>query len=295
MNKLTVAVLQQKGQADPTTALQQTIIKIREAAASGAKLILLQELFNALYFCQTENVDLFQIAEPIPGPTTEKLAALAKELKVVIVASIFEKRAAGLFHNTAVVLDSDGKMAGCYRKMHIPHDPSYFEKYYFTPGDLGFTPIETSIGKLGVLVCWDQWYPEAARLMALAGADLLLYPTAIGWIKGDGDAAERARQLEAWMTVQRAHAITNHLPVLVANRVGFEVNADNAESGIQFWGNSFVAGAQGEILVRAKDSDEELLITTVDPAQTARLRELWPFLRDRRVDAYHDLLKRFID
>jgi len=295
MQPLAVAAIQQNGYANKTQALNQTMDNIRIAASKGAKLILLQELFNTLYFCQTENVEFFNLAEPIPGPTTGLLAELAKELNVVIVASLFEKRAAGLFHNTAVVLDVNGQIAGRYRKMHIPHDPGFNEKYYFTPGDLGFTPITTSVGKLGVLVCWDQWYPEAARLMALAGAEILLYPTAIGWGHEDSASEVRRRQMDAWMTIQRSHAIANHLPVMVANRVGMEKNPNDMNKGIKFWGNSFISDAQGEIVARASASDPEILMHTLDLAQTNELRELWPFLRDRRVDAYTGLLRRFLD
>jgi N-carbamoylputrescine amidase len=290
---ITVAVIQQTGDDNKSWCLQQTIAHIKKAAADGAELVLLQELHNGLYFCQTQNTAIFDQAEPIPGPTSNALCALAKELNIVIVASLFEQRAPGLYHNTAIVIERDGQIAGRYRKMHIPHDPGYCEKYYFAPGDLGFQPISTSVGKLGVLVCWDQWYPEAARLMALNGAELLLYPTAIGWISADKDADERTRQLDAWMTIQRAHAVANHLPVLVANRVGFEANPDSPDVGIEFWGNSFIAGPQGEIIQRASANKSEILISRIDKTKTQALRRQWPFLRDRRIDAYQGLLERY--
>jgi N-carbamoylputrescine amidase len=267
---------------------------IRHAAAKGAQLVLLQELHDSLYFCQTEDSHWFDVAETIPGPATERLGRLAAELGVVIVASLFEQRAAGLYHNTAIVLDSDGTLVGRYRKMHIPDDPGFYEKYYFTPGDLGFTPITTSLGKLGVLVCWDQWYPEAARLMALQGAELLLYPTAIGWDPRD-DADEQQRQLDAWMTVQRSHAVANNLPVLVCNRTGHEADPSGQSEGIRFWGNSFVAGQQGEILARAGTDDPQVLLTDIDLSRTEQVRRIWPYLRDRRIDAYKHLAKRYID
>ena len=245
------------------------------------------------YFCQNEDHRHFELAESIPGATTEILSALAKKLKIVIVSSLFEKRTPGLYHNTAVVFDKDGSIAGKYRKMHIPDDPGFYEKYYFTPGDIGFQPIQTSIGRLGVLVCWDQWFPEAARLMALAGAELLIYPTAIGWDPLD-DAAEKQRQLDAWVTIQRSHAIANGLPVIACNRVGYE-QAPDSEKGIQFWGNSFIAGPQGEIISQADSSEIKLLTCSVDKASTERVRQAWPYLRDRRIEAYGDLTKRFID
>jgi N-carbamoylputrescine amidase len=277
---------------------------IRDAAEKGAKLVLLQELHTSLYFCQHESTALFDLAEPIPGPSTEFLAGLAKTLGIVIVGSLFERRAPGLYHNTAVVLEKDGSLVGRYRKMHIPDDPGYYEKFYFTPGDAsvptatgelrgGFMPIATSVGKLGVLVCWDQWYPEAARLMALAGADLLLYPTAIGWNPED-DPAEQQRQREAWVTIQRAHAVANGLPVLVANRVGHENDPTAHTKGSRFWGHSFVAGPQGEFLAKAGEGPE-VLVVDVDLARSENVRRWWPFLRDRRVDAYADLVKRFRD
>ncbi|HZR35980.1 MAG TPA: carbon-nitrogen hydrolase [Nevskia sp.] len=267
---------------------------VREAAARGARLVLLQELHTGLYFCQHESTALFDLAEPIPGPSTEYLGKLAKELGIVLVGSLFEKRAPGLYHNTAVVLEKDGTLAGKYRKMHIPDDPGYYEKFYFTPGDLGFTPIQTSVGKLGLLVCWDQWYPEGARLMALAGAELLLYPTAIGWNPAD-DQDEQARQREAWITIQRAHAVANGLPVLVANRTGFEPDPTRQTEGSQFWGSSFVAGPQGEFLAQAGTERPEVLVVDVDLARSENVRRWWPFLRDRRIDAYGELTRRFRD
>ena len=274
--------------------LRTSINGIRVAASGGATLVLLQELHATPYFCQTEDAACFDLAEPVPGPSTERFGKLAAELGIVIVISLFEKRAEGLYHNTAVVLDADGHIAGRYRKMHIPDDPGYYEKYYFAPGDLGFEPIDTVAGRLGVLVCWDQWYPEAARLMALAGAELLLYPTAIGWDMDD-DAAERQRQQDAWLTVQRGHAIANSLPVLVCNRTGHEMDPSGRTGGIAFWGGSAVIGPQGEILAQAASNTAEVLVTDVDLGRGAELRRVWPWLRDRRIDAYQDLLKRFRD
>ena len=274
--------------------LRTSINGIRVAASGGATLVLLQELHATPYFCQTEDAACFDLAEPVPGPSTERFGKLAAELGIVIVISLFEKRAEGLYHNTAVVLDADGHIAGRYRKMHIPDDPGYYEKYYFAPGDLGFVPIDTVAGRLGVLVCWDQWYPEAARLMALAGAELLLYPTAIGWDMDD-DAAERQRQQDAWLTVQRGHAIANSLPVLVCNRTGHETDPSGRTGGIAFWGGSAVIGPQGEILAQAASNTAEVLVTDVDLGRGAELRRVWPWLRDRRIDAYQDLLKRFRD
>lgn len=291
---LRVGLVQQRCTNDRDENLKQSEAGIREAAARGAQLVLLQELHTGLYFCQTKDPALFDRAEPIPGPGTGFLRALAKELGVVIVGSLFERRAAGVYHNTAVVLERDGRLAGIYRKMHIPDDPGYHEKFYFTPGDLGFHPIETSVGKLGVLVCWDQWYPEGARLMALAGAELLIYPTAIGWNADDNDA-ERARQRDAWITIQRAHAIANGLPVVVANRVGHEPDPSGATRGQTFWGSSFVAGPQGEILAQAGAEKSQVLVAEVDLARSEQVRRWWPFLRDRRIDAYGDLLKRLRD
>jgi len=294
MSSLSIALVQQTCGTDHDATLSKTCDLIRQAAAKGAQLVTLQELHGGPYFCQTEETSQFDQAEPIPGPTTERLGALAKELGIVLVASLFERRAAGLYHNTAVVFETDGSIAGIYRKMHIPDDPGFYEKFYFTPGDLGFTPIQTSLGRLGVLVCWDQWYPEAARLMALAGADLLIYPTAIGWAPSD-PPEEQERQRAAWETIQRGHAVANGLPVLAINRVGFEPSPDPAASGIRFWGNSFVAGPQGELLAKASNDHEELLIVELDPSRTEQVRRIWPFLRDRRIDAYQDLTKRFRD
>lgn len=290
---LRVGLIQQPCTADRELNLKMSEEGIRAAAAGGAKLVLLQELHTSLYFCQHEATELCDLAEPIPGPSTQFLGALAKELGIVLVGSLFERRAPGLYHNTAVVLETDGSLAGIYRKMHIPDDPGYYEKFYFTPGDLGFTPIATSVGKLGLLVCWDQWYPEAARLMALAGADLLLYPTAIGWNPEDPHE-EQQRQREAWVTIQRAHAVANGLPVLVANRVGFEPDPSGQLSGSQFWGHSFVAGPQGEFLAKA-DESADVLVVDVDLARSENVRRWWPFLRDRRIDAYGDLVRRYRD
>ena len=296
MNKtsLKVAVVQHAGSADRATALAASEAGIREAAAAGAQLVLLQELHCGQYFCQTEDPAVFDLAEAIPGPGTEFLGKLAKELQVVIVGSLFERRAAGVYHNTAVVLEADGSLAGIYRKMHIPDDPGYYEKYYFTPGDLGFTPIDTSVGRLGVQVCWDQWYPEGARLMALAGAELLLYPTAIGWAAADSQA-EQQRQREAWITIQRSHAVANGIPVLVANRVGHEASPAPAASGQQFWGNSFVAGPQGEFLAQAGSEKPEVLVVELDLRRSEKVRRAWPYLRDRRIDAYQDITRRYRD
>lgn len=291
---LKAALVQQKCSADREQNLAGSIAGIRHAAHQGARLVLLQELHTSLYFCQSEDTAQFDLAESIPGPSTAALSALAEELNIVIVASLFERRASGLYHNTAAVLDSDGSLAGMYRKMHIPDDPGFYEKFYFTPGDLGFHPVATSIGKLGVLVCWDQWFPEAARLMTLAGADMLLYPTAIGWDPGDS-AEEKQRQLDAWITVQRAHAIANGIPVLSCNRTGFEAAPGHPQQGIQFWGNSFVAGPQGELLCQAGADDESILITELDFARVEKVRRIWPYLRDRRIDAYADLSKRYRD
>ncbi|MEJ2686750.1 MAG: carbon-nitrogen hydrolase [Gammaproteobacteria bacterium] len=293
-NRLRVGLVQHDCSEDRQSNLDSTIAGIREAASRGARLVLLQELHTGVYFCQTEDPGRFDQAEPIPGPTTETLGALARERGVVIVASLFERRAAGLYHNTAVVLDADGSVAGRYRKMHIPDDPGYYEKFYFTPGDLGFTPIDTSVGRLGVLVCWDQWYPEAARLMALAGAELLLYPTAIGWDMGDA-AEEQSRQREAWLTVQRAHAVANGLPVLACNRTGTEPDPSGGSPGIRFWGSSFAAGPQGEILAVAPEDEPQVLMADIDRGRTEQVRRLWPYLRDRRIDAYQDLLRRYRD
>ena len=267
---------------------------IREAARQGARLVVLQELHNSLYFCQTENTELFDLAETIPGPSTERFGRLAKELDVVIVTSLFERRTTGLYHNTAVVIEHDGTIAGKYRKMHIPDDPAYYEKFYFTPGDLGFHPIQTSVGLLGVQVCWDQWYPEGARLMALQGAQLLIYPTAIGYESSD-TPEEQERQREAWMTVQRGHAVANGLPVIAVNRTGHEADPSGQTNGIQFWGSSFVAGPQGEILYQAPKDEETVAVIDVDLQRSENVRRWWPFLRDRRIEEFDGLCKRFID
>ena len=291
--RLEVAIVQHACDEDRDTNLARSVQGIRDAAEAGAQLVLLPELHRSRYFCQQEDPGCFDLAEPIPGPSTEALSALAAELGVVIVASLFERRAAGLYHNTAAVLDADGRLAGIYRKMHIPDDPGYYEKFYFTPGDLGFEPIDTKVGRLGVLVCWDQWYPEAARLMALAGAEILLYPTAIGW-NPDDDTDERMRQHDAWRTVQRAHAVANGLPVLVANRCGYEPDPAGQHAGAEFWGGSFVAGPQGELLVEA-DDQPGVHNVTLDLAACERVRQWWPFLRDRRIDNYGDLVKRYRD
>ena len=291
-NTLKVALLQDAHRGSREANLDAIEAGLREAAAAGVELVLLQELHNGPYFCQRESVEEFDQAETIPGPGTERIGKLAEELQLVIVASLFEKRATGLYHNTAVVFDRSAAIAGKYRKMHIPDDPAFYEKFYFTPGDLGFEPIATSVGKLGVLVCWDQWYPEAARLMALAGADLLLYPTAIGWDPND-DQAEKNRQRDAWITVQRGHAVANGLPLLACNRTGHESDPSNVGSGITFWGSSFVAGPQGEFLAQAETQGRALLVVDIDLARSEHVRRIWPFLRDRRIDAYGDLLKRF--
>ena len=293
MQKIKVALVQQSLRDGRDANIAASVASIRSAAEQGARLVVLQELHTGSYFCQTEDTACFDLAEPIPGPSTELFGALARELGVVIVCSLFERRAPGLYHNTAVVLDSDGSIAGKYRKMHIPDDPAFYEKFYFTPGDLGFEPIQTSVGRLGVLVCWDQWYPEAARLMALAGAEILIYPTAIGWDPRD-DQAEQLRQLDAWVTVQRSHAVANGVPVLSANRVGFEPDPSGAGAGIRFWGSSFAAGPQGELLARGGE-DEELLIVELDRGRSEDVRRIWPFLRDRRIDAYADILRRYRD
>lgn len=290
---LPVALLQHACGDDLAANLAHTSAFIRKAAAGGAKLIVLQELHRSRYFCQTEDTAIFDLAETIPGPSTELLGALAKELKVVIVSSLFEKRAAGLYHNTAVVLDADGSIAGKYRKMHIPDDPGFYEKFYFTPGDLGFEPIDTAVGRLGVLVCWDQWFPEAARLMAMAGAQLLIYPTAIGWDPRDS-SDEQERQRQAWVISQRAHAVANGLPVLSCNRIGHEPDPSGGP-GTLFWGTSFIAGPQGELLAEANTQDETILTAEVDLARSEAVRRIWPYLRDRRIDAYGDLLRRYRD
>ena len=289
---LPVALIQERNHGDAAANLAIIETRVADAAGAGAKLVLLQELHNGAYFCQHESVDEFDLAEPIPGPSTARLSALAKQHGVVLVSSLFEKRAAGLYHNTAVVFDADGSLAGKYRKMHIPDDPGFYEKFYFTPGDLGFTPIQTSVGKLGVLVCWDQWYPEAARMMALAGAELLLYPTAIGWDPSDAQD-EKTRQRDAWVLSHRGHAVANGLPVLSCNRVGHEASPLGA-SGIDFWGNSIVLGPQGEVIAEA-GTDASLLLAKVDLQRSEHVRRIWPFLRDRRIDAYSDLTKRYRD
>ncbi len=292
MRELKIGILQQHNIASRESNMTRLAEGIVDLARRGAKLIVLQELHNSLYFCQTEDVDLFDLAEPIPGPSTHFFGDLAKALDVVIVTSLFERRAPGLYHNTAVVIERDGSIAGKYRKMHIPDDPAYYEKFYFTPGDIGFEPIETSVGRLGVLVCWDQWYPEAARLMALAGAEILIYPTAIGYAASD-TPQEQQRQREAWTTVQRGHAVANGLPVVAVNRVGFEPDPSGQTPGIQFWGSSFVAGPQGELFYRASDSEEESVIVNIDLDHSEDVRRWWPFLRDRRIDEYGEILKRF--
>ncbi len=291
-NILTVALVQERNHGDADANLAVIEQRVAEAAQGGAKLVLLQELHNGAYFCQHESVDQFDLAEPIPGPSTERLGALARKQGVVLVASLFERRAPGLYHNTAVVFEADGRLLGKYRKMHIPDDPGFYEKFYFTPGDLGFQPIQTSVGKLGVLVCWDQWYPEGARLMSLAGAELLLYPTAIGWDPDDADD-EKNRQRDAWILSHRGHAVANGLPVLSCNRVGHEPSPIGT-SGIQFWGNSHVLGPQGEFLAEA-GAEPQILSAEVDLGRSEDVRRIWPFLRDRRIDAYGDLLKRYID
>jgi len=294
VKQLKVALIQQRCSSDRRTTIDKTVGMVRQAAAAGAELVVLQELHTSLYFCQVEDPALCNLAETIPGPSSQLFGDLARELCIVIVASLFERRAAGLYHNTAIVLEKDGSIAGSYRKMHIPDDPGFYEKFYFTPGDLGITPIKTSVANLGLLVCWDQWYPEAARLMALAGADLLIYPTAIGWDPAD-PADEQQRQREAWITVQRGHAIANGLPLLAVNRVGLETVSAEAESGIQFWGSSFAAGPQGELLAEGSCDDEEIIAVTLDLERSEQVRRIWPFLRDRRIDAYGDLVKRYRD
>ena len=292
MRELKIGILQQHNVAERKTNMTRLAQGIADLAARGAKLIILQELHNSLYFCQTEDVDNFALAEPIPGPSTSFFGELAKELGVVIVTSLFERRAPGLYHNTAVVIERNGSIAGKYRKMHIPDDPAYYEKFYFTPGDMGFEPINTSVGRLGVMVCWDQWYPEAARLMALAGAEILIYPTAIGYAATD-DAQEQQRQREAWTTVQRGHAIANGLPLVAVNRVGYEPDPSRLTDGIQFWGSSFVAGPQGELYYQASDNEEESVIVNINLDHSEDVRRWWPFLRDRRIDSYNELTKRF--
>lgn len=294
MNEIRIGLLQLHNVADVETNIKHITEHVNDLAKRGVQLVVLQELHNSLYFCQVEDVNNFDLAETIPGPSTELYAKLAKELGIVLVTSLFEKRAPGLYHNTAVVFEKDGAIAGKYRKMHIPDDPAYYEKLYFTPGDLGFKPIQTSIGKLGVLVCWDQWYPEAARLMAMQGAEILIYPTAIGYAKSD-TKEEQQRQREAWTTVMRGHAVANGLPVVAVNRVGFEPDPSKQTEGIEFWGSSFVAGPQGEIHYQACDNDEESVVIDIDLDHSEDVRRWWPFLRDRRIEAYGDITKRFID
>jgi len=289
-----IGFVQQTCSTDKQANIDKSLAGIAECAAKGAQLVVLQELHCGIYFCQAEETALFDMAEPIPGPDTEVFAAAAKKHQVVLVSSLFEKRAPGLYHNTAVVYEKDGSIAGIYRKMHIPDDPAYYEKFYFTPGDLGFQPIQTSVGKLGVLVCWDQWYPEAARLMALAGAELLIYPTAIGWESTD-EADEQKRQHDAWFTIQRGHAVANGLPVVSVNRVGHEADWSGATGGIQFWGQSFAAGPQGEVLYQASADREEFVVLEINKRRTEDVRRIWPFFRDRRIEFYHGLTKRYLD
>lgn len=289
-----VGILQQRVTEDVKANMRHIAEGIERLADDGAQLVVLQELHNSLYFCQTEDVDNFNLAEPVPGPSTEFYGGLARRFGVVIVTSLFEKRAAGLYHNTAVVMERDGSIAGKYRKMHIPDDPAYYEKFYFTPGDIGFHPIDTSVGRLGVLVCWDQWYPEAARLMALQGAEILVYPTAIGYADSD-TPDEQERQREAWTTVQRGHAVANGLPVVTANRVGFEPDPSGQTKGISFWGSSMAVGPQGEMLWRAGRDEEECAVIDIDMSRCEQVRRWWPFLRDRRIEEYGDILKRFVD
>ena len=294
MRKIKVGLIQQSVTTNLSTNCEKLAGNIRACAAQGAQMVVLQELHNTPYFCQVEDVNNFDFAEPVPGPSTVFYGDLAKELGIVLVTSLFERRTAGLYHNTAVVFDTDGSMAGKYRKMHIPDDPAYYEKFYFTPGDIGFKPIQTSLGKLGLMVCWDQWYPEGARLMALQGAEMLIYPTAIGWESTDTED-EKQRQLGAWQTVMRGHAVANGLPVVAVNRVGHEPDPSGQTNGIQFWGNSFVAGPQGEFLANASDRNEENLVVEIDLERSEQVRRWWPFLRDRRIDAYNAILKRFCD
>jgi N-carbamoylputrescine amidase len=294
MNTIKAGLVQMACTPDKAGNIQKSINEIKKCASAGAELVVLQELHSSLYFCQTEDTVMFDLAEPIPGPSTKIFSEVAKENNIVLVTSLFEKRAAGLYHNTAVVFEKDGSIAGKYRKMHIPDDPAYYEKFYFTPGDLGFNPIKTSVGNLGVLVCWDQWYPEAARLMALAGADILIYPTAIGWESTD-NSDEKDRQLNAWMISQRGHAVANGLPVISVNRTGFEADPSGVTNGITFWGNSFVAGPQGEILHQFSAEKEQSEVITINLSRSEDVRRIWPFLRDRRIDAYDEILKRFRD
>ncbi|MBN2166877.1 MAG: carbon-nitrogen hydrolase [Marinilabiliaceae bacterium] len=292
--QIKVGFIQQSNIGDVSANMAKLAKNIKIVSENGAELVVLQELHNSLYFCQVEDVDNFDLSEQIPGQSTDFYSKIAIQNKIVLVTSLFEKRAPGLYHNTAVVFDKDGSIAGKYRKMHIPDDPAYYEKFYFTPGDLGFFPIQTSVGKLGVLVCWDQWYPEAARLMAMRGADMLIYPTAIGWESSDSED-EKQRQLNAWIISQRAHAVANGLPVISVNRVGHENDPSGQTNGIQFWGNSFVVGPQGEFLIQAGNSDEENMVVDVDMKRSEDVRRIWPFFRDRRIDAYNDIVKRFMD
>ena len=289
-----IGIIQQSCTSDVRKNMDKLACNIEDVCKKGAQLVVLQELHNSLYFCQVEDTSLFDLAEPIPGPSTDFYAQIARKHGIVLVTSLFEKRSTGLYHNTSVVFDTDGSVAGRYRKMHIPDDPAYYEKFYFAPGDLGFHPIPTSLGRLGVQVCWDQWYPEGARLMALQGADLLIYPTAIGYESSD-TPAEQERQREAWITIQRGHAVANGIPVVTVNRVGFEPDPSGQTKGIQFWGSSFVAGPQGEILYQASKSEEENAVIEVDMKRSENVRRWWPFLRDRRIEEFHDLAKRFID
>lgn len=294
MDSIKAGLIQQKCVENKAANIEKSLAAIRECASMGADLVVLQELHSSFYFCQTENTALFDLAEPVPGPATAVFSKAAKESGVVLVTSLFEKRAAGLYHNTAVVFEKDGSIAGKYRKMHIPDDPAYYEKFYFTPGDLGFNPIKTSVGNLGVLVCWDQWYPEAARLMALAGADLLIYPTAIGFESTDSEE-EKIRQRDAWMLSQRGHAVANGLPVISVNRTGFEPDPSGATNGISFWGSSFVAGPQGEIISQFSTFEEQTEVVEINLLRSEQVRRIWPFLRDRRIDSYNEILKRFRD
>jgi N-carbamoylputrescine amidase len=294
MATLKIGMVQQRCSTDKADNIQKSILGIAACARQGAQLVVLQELHCGIYFCQAEETGMFDLAEPIPGPDTEVFAAAAREYGVVLVSSLFEKRAPGLYHNTAVVFEKDGSIAGKYRKMHIPDDPAYYEKFYFTPGDMGFQPIATSVGKLGVLVCWDQWYPEAARLMALAGAEVLIYPTAIGWESSDA-SAEKERQHGAWFTIQRGHAVANGLPVVTVNRVGEEPDWTGVTGGIQFWGQSFVAGPQGEVLHLSSSDREENVVIEIDKQRTEDVRRIWPFFRDRRIDYYGGLTQRYLD
>lgn len=294
MTKIKVGLVQQSCTDNRDENIAKSIAGIRACAAKGAELVILQELHTGIYFCQAEDTGKFDMAEPIPGPSTEVFSNVAKENGIVLVTSLFEKRAPGIYHNTAVVFEKDGSIAGKYRKMHIPDDPAYYEKFYFTPGDMGFKPIQTSVGKLGVLVCWDQWYPEGARLMAMAGAEMLIYPTAIGWESTDSQE-EKDRQFGAWQISQRGHAVANGLPVIAVNRTGYEKDWTEVTGGIQFWGQSFVAGPQGEILYQAPATTEDFAVVEIDKKRTEDVRRIWPFFRDRRIDAYGDLTKRYID